>query len=136
MGFYSNGYRAPVPEVLTAHVAYHAVVLRRSLDGPRGEVCGVLPATGERRPCPPYLCQVGRMTTDPPMLMSSRAQSRRVSHVVGPTVRGRRDVAARSTFVISKPMYVEFIRGENIKLREGHLRCLNTKIEVERDFSS
>ncbi|RZS22343.1 hypothetical protein BHM03_00055097, partial [Ensete ventricosum] len=35
MGFYSNGYGAPVPEVLTAPVAYHAVVLRRSLDGPR-----------------------------------------------------------------------------------------------------
>ncbi|RWW05132.1 hypothetical protein GW17_00031613 [Ensete ventricosum] len=85
---------------------------------------------------PPYLCQVGCMTVDPPMLMSSRAQSRRVSHVVGPTVRGRRDVATRSTFVISKPMYVGFIRGENIKLREGHLRCLNTKIEVERYFPS
>ncbi|RZS27271.1 hypothetical protein BHM03_00060719, partial [Ensete ventricosum] len=35
-GFYSNGYGAPVPEVLTAPVAYHAVVLRRSFRGPRG----------------------------------------------------------------------------------------------------
>ncbi|RZS01169.1 hypothetical protein BHM03_00030983 [Ensete ventricosum] len=50
---------------------------------------------------PPYLCQVGRMTADPPMLVSGRAQSRRVGHVVGPAVRGRRDVAARSTFAIS-----------------------------------
>ncbi|RRT36961.1 hypothetical protein B296_00053082 [Ensete ventricosum] len=52
---------------------------------------------------PPYLCQVDRMTADPLMLVSGRAQSRRVSHVVGPAIRGRRDVAARSTFVISFP---------------------------------
>ncbi|RRT31818.1 hypothetical protein B296_00057583 [Ensete ventricosum] len=50
---------------------------------------------------PPYLCQVDRMTADPPMLVSGRAQSRRVSHIVGPAVRGRRDVTARSTFIIS-----------------------------------
>ncbi|RZR93244.1 hypothetical protein BHM03_00021704 [Ensete ventricosum] len=35
-GFYSNGYGAPVLEVLTAPVAYHVVVLRRSFCGPRG----------------------------------------------------------------------------------------------------
>ncbi|RRT81274.1 hypothetical protein B296_00001056 [Ensete ventricosum] len=90
-GFYSNGYGAPVPEVLTVPVAYHAIVLRRNLRGPRGEVRDVLPAIEERRPCPPYLCQVGRMTADPPILVSGRAQSRRVGHVVGPAVRGRRD---------------------------------------------
>ncbi|RWW39862.1 hypothetical protein BHE74_00054764 [Ensete ventricosum] len=73
MGFYSNGYGASVPEVFTAHVAYHVVVLRRSFRGPRGEVCGVPLATGEGRSCPPYLCQVSRMTTDPPMLVSDRA---------------------------------------------------------------
>ncbi|RWV87866.1 hypothetical protein GW17_00050097 [Ensete ventricosum] len=50
---------------------------------------------------PTYLCQVDRMTADPPMLVSGRAQSRRVDHVVGPAVRGHRDVAVRSTFVIS-----------------------------------
>ncbi|RZR76343.1 hypothetical protein BHM03_00001052 [Ensete ventricosum] len=72
MSFYSNGYGAPVPEVLTAPVAYHAVVLRRSFRGPRGEVRDVPPATGEGRSCPPYLCQVGRMTADPPMLVSGR----------------------------------------------------------------
>ncbi|RWW13172.1 hypothetical protein GW17_00023133 [Ensete ventricosum] len=33
--FYSNGYGAPAPEVLTTLVAYHAVVLRRSFRGPR-----------------------------------------------------------------------------------------------------
>ncbi|RWW37164.1 hypothetical protein BHE74_00057758 [Ensete ventricosum] len=92
-GFYSNGYGAPVPEVLTAPVAYHVVVLRRSFRGPRDEVRGVPPATGEGRSCPPYLCQVGRMTADPPMLASGQAQSRQVGHVVGPYVRGRRDVA-------------------------------------------
>ncbi|RWW49510.1 hypothetical protein BHE74_00044429, partial [Ensete ventricosum] len=89
--------------VITALVAYHAVVLCRSLRGPRGEVRGELLATGERRPCPPYLCQVGRMTADSPMLVLGRAQSRRVSHVVGSAVRGRRDMAAMSTFVISFP---------------------------------
>ncbi|RWV87430.1 hypothetical protein GW17_00050571 [Ensete ventricosum] len=93
MGFYSNGYEAPVPEVLTTHVTYHAVVLRHSFHGPHGEVHGVPPATKEGRSCPPYLCQVGRMTADPPMLASGRAQSRRVGHVVGPNVRGRKDMA-------------------------------------------
>ncbi|RZR73876.1 hypothetical protein BHM03_00029162 [Ensete ventricosum] len=92
-GFYSNGYGAPVPEVLTAPVAYHVVVLRRSFRGSRDEVRGVPPATGEGRSCPPYLCQVGRMTADPPMLASGRAQSRQVGHVVGPDVQGHRDVA-------------------------------------------
>ncbi|RRT76120.1 hypothetical protein B296_00022508 [Ensete ventricosum] len=37
-GFYSNGYGAPVPEVLIAPVAYHAVVLHRSFRGPRDEL--------------------------------------------------------------------------------------------------
>ncbi|RRT80374.1 hypothetical protein B296_00023817 [Ensete ventricosum] len=92
-GFYSNGYGAPVPQVLTASVAYHAVVLRRSFRGSRDEVRDVPPATGEGRSCPPYLCQVGRMTADPPMLASGRAQSRQVGHVVGPNVQGHRDVA-------------------------------------------
>ncbi|RRT61394.1 hypothetical protein B296_00044219 [Ensete ventricosum] len=55
-------------------------------------------ATGEGRSCPPYPCQVGRMMADPPMLVSGRAQSRRVDHIVGLDVRRRRDVAARSTF--------------------------------------
>ncbi|RRT51316.1 hypothetical protein B296_00021270 [Ensete ventricosum] len=40
-GFYSNGYGAPVPEVLTAPVAYHVVVLRRGFRGPRGVISGV-----------------------------------------------------------------------------------------------
>ncbi|RRT63171.1 hypothetical protein B296_00006244 [Ensete ventricosum] len=69
MRFYSNCYRVPVPEILTAPVAYHVVVLRHSFRGPHGQ-----------------------------------AQSHRVGHVVGPDVRGRRDVAARSTFVISFPL--------------------------------
>ncbi|RWV86821.1 hypothetical protein GW17_00051246 [Ensete ventricosum] len=85
-------YKASVPEVLTAPVAYHAVVLRRSLYGPCGKARSVLPATGERRSCPPYPCQVDRTTADPPMLMSGRLQSRRVSHIVVPTIREHRNM--------------------------------------------
>ncbi|RWV78321.1 hypothetical protein GW17_00060725, partial [Ensete ventricosum] len=44
---------------------------------------------------PPYLCQVDRMMIDPPILMSGRAQSRQVDHIVGPTVRWCRDMTAR-----------------------------------------
>ncbi|RZS08630.1 hypothetical protein BHM03_00039632 [Ensete ventricosum] len=99
--FYSKGYEASVPEVLTAPVAYHALVFRRSLRGPCGEARGVHPATGECRSCPPYPCQVGRTTVDPPMLVSGRFQSRWVGHVVGSAVRKRGDVIARSTSVIS-----------------------------------
>ncbi|RRT38977.1 hypothetical protein B296_00040690 [Ensete ventricosum] len=91
-GFYSKGYEASVPEVLTAPVAYHAIVLRRSLYGPCGKARSVLLATGERRSCPPYPRQVDRTTADPPMLMSGRLQSRRVSHIVGPTVREHRNM--------------------------------------------
>ncbi|RWV81998.1 hypothetical protein GW17_00056537, partial [Ensete ventricosum] len=36
-------------------------------------VLAVRCAAGEGRSCPPYLCQVSRMTTDPPMLVSDRA---------------------------------------------------------------
>ncbi|RWW75539.1 hypothetical protein BHE74_00016427 [Ensete ventricosum] len=39
-GFYSNGYGAPVPEVLTVPVAYHAVILRHSFRGPCGVISG------------------------------------------------------------------------------------------------
>ncbi|RZS13590.1 hypothetical protein BHM03_00045195 [Ensete ventricosum] len=102
-GFYSKGYDASVPEVLTAHVAYHAIVLRCSLCGPCDEARDVLPATGEHQSCPPYPCQFDRTTVDPPMLVSGRLQSRRVDHVVGLAVRRRRYVAARSTSVISFP---------------------------------
>ncbi|RRT33118.1 hypothetical protein B296_00048001 [Ensete ventricosum] len=69
-GFYSNSYGVPVPEVLTVSVAYHAIVLRRSLRGPCGAVRGVLPPLGNvglasltsvrsvvRRLTLPYLCQ-------------------------------------------------------------------------------
>ncbi|RWV81206.1 hypothetical protein GW17_00057399, partial [Ensete ventricosum] len=56
-GFYSNGYGAPVPEVLIALVAYYVVVLRRSFRDPRGEVRGVPPATGEGRDVD-FLCPV------------------------------------------------------------------------------
>ncbi|RZR92976.1 hypothetical protein BHM03_00021368 [Ensete ventricosum] len=94
MGFYSNGYGAPVPEVLTAPVAYHAIVASVVL-AVRCVAC-LLPLEKVGL-APPYLGQVGRMTADSPMLVFGWAQSRRVDHVVGPAVRGRRDVAARST---------------------------------------
>ncbi|RWW63464.1 hypothetical protein BHE74_00029349, partial [Ensete ventricosum] len=134
-GFYSNGYGAPVPEVLTVPVAYHAVVLRHSLRGPRGEVRGVLPATEEHRPCPPYLCQVGHMTADPPILVSGRAQSRRVGHVVGPAIRGRRDVATRSTFVISFPPREDLLEAPNLDLAEGPILGINPGDLAERLIS-
>ncbi|RWW17819.1 hypothetical protein GW17_00018232 [Ensete ventricosum] len=44
---------------------------------------------------------VGRTTVDPPMLVPGRPQSRLVGHVIGPAVRGCRDVVAKSTFIIS-----------------------------------
>ncbi|RWW46693.1 hypothetical protein BHE74_00047361 [Ensete ventricosum] len=71
MGFYSNGYGAPVPEVLIAPVTYHAVVLHRGFCGPRGQSS------------------------------SGRAQSHRIDHVVDPTVRGQRNMTARLRFIIS-----------------------------------
>ncbi|RRT48150.1 hypothetical protein B296_00024925 [Ensete ventricosum] len=95
-GFYSKGYEASVPEVLTTPVAYHAIILRRSLCGPCDEARGVLLATGEHQSCPPYPCRFDRTTVDPPMLVLGRLQSRRVGHVVGPAVRGRRYVAAKT----------------------------------------
>ncbi|RRT35276.1 hypothetical protein B296_00047108 [Ensete ventricosum] len=114
IGFYSKGYEVSVHEILTASVAYHVIVLHHSLHGPYGEARDVLPATGERRSCPPYPCQVGRTTADPPMLVSGQLQSRRVNHVVGPAVRGRRDVTARSTFVISSPPREDLLETPNL----------------------
>ncbi|RWW89732.1 hypothetical protein BHE74_00001221 [Ensete ventricosum] len=73
--FIVKGYEASVPEVLTVPVAYHAVVLHRSLRGPYDEAR-----------------VVGRTTAGPPMLVSGRLQSRWVGHIVGPAVRGREDV--------------------------------------------
>ncbi|RZR94035.1 hypothetical protein BHM03_00022637 [Ensete ventricosum] len=118
-----SGYEAFVPEVLTVSVAYHVVVLRRSLRGPCGEARVVLPASGECRPCSPYPCQVSRMTTDPPMLLSGWLQSRWAGHVVGPAVRGRGDVTAKSTSVVLGAMLNELILSNN-----GLVGCLPTEI--------
>ncbi|RRT58946.1 hypothetical protein B296_00028448 [Ensete ventricosum] len=108
--FIVKGYETSVPEVLTLPVAYHAVVLRRSLRGPYGEARVVLPAIGERRPCSPYPCQVDRTMVGPPMLVSSRLQSRRVDHIVGPGVRGDGDMTARSKSVVSTFIFFIFSR--------------------------
>ncbi|RRT33198.1 hypothetical protein B296_00058345, partial [Ensete ventricosum] len=65
-GFYSNGYEAPVPEVLTVSVAYHLYFVTASVVLPvRCTVC-LLPL-GKVDLAPPYLCQVNRTTVDPPM---------------------------------------------------------------------
>ncbi|RRT77520.1 hypothetical protein B296_00001413 [Ensete ventricosum] len=42
MGFYSNGYRAPIPEVITAPATYHAIVLHRSFRDPRAQHSNLL----------------------------------------------------------------------------------------------
>ncbi|RWW01579.1 hypothetical protein GW17_00035376 [Ensete ventricosum] len=92
--FGATGYEASVPEVLTAPVAYHAVVHHCSLRGPCGVACfmplgniGLAPLTpvrsAVRRLTLSYLCKVGS------------------NHVVGPTVRRHRDMTVRSIFVIS-----------------------------------
>ncbi|RWV78517.1 hypothetical protein GW17_00060511, partial [Ensete ventricosum] len=75
-GFYSNGYGAPVPEVLTAPVAYHAIILRHNFRDPRDEVRDVPPATWEDRSYPPYLCQVDRRMTDPCVRLGSIMSNR------------------------------------------------------------
>ncbi|RWV80015.1 hypothetical protein GW17_00058768, partial [Ensete ventricosum] len=98
-------------------------LLLHFLRGPCDEARSVLPATGERRSCPPYPCQVDRTTAYPPMLVSGRLQSRRVGHVVGPAVRGHEDVAARSTSVISfHPPKKIFLR---LLIRVSKMRSCN-----------
>ncbi|RWW44689.1 hypothetical protein BHE74_00049529 [Ensete ventricosum] len=64
IGLYSKGYEASVPKILTAPVAYHAVVLRRSLRGPCDEARGVLAATGNvgLAPLTPIRSAVRRLT--------------------------------------------------------------------------
>ncbi|RRT52468.1 hypothetical protein B296_00007211 [Ensete ventricosum] len=47
----------------------------------------------------PYLCQIGHMTTYPPMLVSDRAQSCRVNHVIDPTIRRYRNVRSDVDFL-------------------------------------
>ncbi|RWW36633.1 hypothetical protein BHE74_00058330, partial [Ensete ventricosum] len=69
-----NHYGAFVPEALILPIAYHAAALHHAVRGPCGEARVVLLATGACRPCPPYLCQVGRTTTDPSVLVSGRLQ--------------------------------------------------------------
>ncbi|RZS14939.1 hypothetical protein BHM03_00046683, partial [Ensete ventricosum] len=82
-GFYSNSYGASVPKVLILFIAYHTTAPHHAVCGPCDEVCAVLPAVGECRPCPHYPCQVGRTTVDPSMLVSGRLQ-----HVGSATLTG------------------------------------------------
>ncbi|RWV77179.1 hypothetical protein GW17_00062036 [Ensete ventricosum] len=64
------------------------------------------------RPCPPYLCKVGRMTADPSMPASGRLPRVKSVTLAGqlsggartwrPVLRGREDVTIRSIFAISE----------------------------------
>ncbi|RWV86775.1 hypothetical protein GW17_00051288, partial [Ensete ventricosum] len=56
-----------VPEIFTASMAYHAVVLLHAVRGPWGEAC-VLSAIAVA--CQPYLCQVGHTIASSYMPMS------------------------------------------------------------------
>ncbi|RZR81492.1 hypothetical protein BHM03_00007773 [Ensete ventricosum] len=69
------------------------------------------PASKGCRPCPPYLCQVGRMTADPSMPTSGRLPRVESATLAGQSsgsagmwrsvVRGHEDVATRPVFTIS-----------------------------------
>ncbi|RWV90981.1 hypothetical protein BHE74_00038569 [Ensete ventricosum] len=105
MSLYSECCRSSVPGNLTALMAYHVVV----------------PFHHARRPCGrPYDCWGVDLTCV--------SFPRRVGHVGGPVVRGREDVATRSTFAISQYMramcgtcclvqFVEILENELSKLR-------------------
>ncbi|RWW66151.1 hypothetical protein BHE74_00026495 [Ensete ventricosum] len=72
MSFYSECYRSFVPEVFTAPIAYHVVILHHTVRGPCSETRVLLAATVACRPCPPYPCQVGHTIDDSSMPVSSR----------------------------------------------------------------
>ncbi|RWV77397.1 hypothetical protein GW17_00061781 [Ensete ventricosum] len=102
---------------------YVLVRSRSSRDGVGARLDGWIPRTPSRgygggtsgKGCRPYLCQVNRTTAGVSTLpVSGRSYDRwhspymhptsfprRVGHVGGPVVRGCKDVATRSTFVIS-----------------------------------
>ncbi|RWW65858.1 hypothetical protein BHE74_00026805, partial [Ensete ventricosum] len=71
-GFYSNSYGISVTEALILFIAYHTAAPHHTVRGPCGEARAVLPTVAGCRPCPPYPCQVGRMTFGPSMLMPGR----------------------------------------------------------------
>ncbi|RWW76023.1 hypothetical protein BHE74_00015915 [Ensete ventricosum] len=73
MSFYSGCYRSFVPEIFTASIAYHAVVLLHAVHGPWGEAC-VLPAAAMAYR--PYPCQVGRTIAGSSMPVSGRPRRR------------------------------------------------------------
>ncbi|RZS23979.1 hypothetical protein BHM03_00056996 [Ensete ventricosum] len=57
MSFYNECYRSFIPEIFTASIAYHVIVLLHTISGPRSEAL-VLPAAVVA--CRPYPCQVDR----------------------------------------------------------------------------
>ncbi|RRT77706.1 hypothetical protein B296_00003170 [Ensete ventricosum] len=65
----SAGWPSFVPEIFTASIAYHAVVLLHTVRSPCSEV-RVLPVAVVV--CRPYLCQVGRTIRDSSMPVSGQ----------------------------------------------------------------
>ncbi|RWW21220.1 hypothetical protein GW17_00014633 [Ensete ventricosum] len=102
-GFYSNSYGISVTEALILFIAYHTAAPHHTVRGPCGEARAVLPTVAGCRPCPPYPCQVGRMTSGPSMLMPGRLRHIGSATSTGLLPSRRGDVAAKSTCVISSP---------------------------------
>ncbi|RWV91890.1 hypothetical protein GW17_00045787, partial [Ensete ventricosum] len=92
MSFYNECYRTFVPEIFTASIAYHVVVLLHTISGPRSEVRVLFAAV---MACRPYPCQVSRKIVRLHACVRS-APLCRVGHAGDLVVQGRGDMAARS----------------------------------------
>ncbi|RWW51161.1 hypothetical protein BHE74_00042518 [Ensete ventricosum] len=76
------------------------------------------------QPCPPYLCQVGRMTADTPMTASGRLPRVGSTTLAGqlsggtgtwrPVVRGHEDVAARYGWEVIRPTSWDMAKGRSL----------------------
>ncbi|RWV92403.1 hypothetical protein GW17_00045228 [Ensete ventricosum] len=67
--FYSGCYRSFIPEIFTASITYHVIVLLHTVRGPCSEARD-LPVAAVT--CQPYLCQVDRTIANSFMPMSGR----------------------------------------------------------------
>ncbi|RRT53792.1 hypothetical protein B296_00033433 [Ensete ventricosum] len=67
--FYSGCYRSFVPEIFTASITYHVIVLLHTVRGPCSEARVLHVAVVA---CRPYLCQVDHTITNSFMPMSGR----------------------------------------------------------------
>ncbi|RRT72205.1 hypothetical protein B296_00024238 [Ensete ventricosum] len=68
--FYSECYKSFVPEIFTASISYHVVILLHTIGGPCSEARVLLAAAVACRPYPLYPCQVDRMIVDSSMPVS------------------------------------------------------------------